>query len=146
MIFLLSIIDTKVSAQEMDAEYTINYLNKRTTEACKIFSSKKDIRIEFYSNGNPVRIDYVFPSTIDFENGITYSPDDQSISIKCYEKAGKQVERNILKNGSKLFYDRSNLLVNCTGEDCDAIVTAMKHLIQLYAVDDYERSKPFEEN
>jgi ribosome-associated translation inhibitor RaiA len=133
-------------SQTYDKEYTVEYINAKTSEVCKIFQEKKNIRIEFYSNGQPVRIDYIFPGTIDIEKGIYYSEDEQAIVFSCYEKAGKQIEREILKHGSKLLYDRSNLKVDCSEGECEALVTASKHLIQLYVEKGYERTKPFEEN
>ncbi len=132
--------------QDLDKEYTANYINEKTTEVCKIFQEKKNLRIEFYSKGEPVRIDYIFPRTIDYEEGIYYSADENAIIFSCYEKAGKQIEREILRHGSKLLYDRSNLKVICDGHNCDPLITASKHLIQLYVEDDYERTQPFEEN
>lgn len=133
-------------SQEYDKEYSTNFINEKSTEVCNIFQEKKNLRVEFYSKGEPVRIDYIFPETIDYEEGIYYSAEEQAIVFSCYEQAGKQIEREILKHGSKLFYDRSNLKVNCEGDDCEALVTASKHLIMLYVEDDYERTQPFQEN
>ena len=146
-ILLFSLIGTlQMHSQTYDKTYTVDYINNKTTDACKLFHSKKDLRIEFYANGEPVRIDYIFPGSIDFEKGVYYAESEQAIVISCYEQAGKCIEREIIKHGSKLLYDRSNLKVNCTGNECEALATAMKHLIQLYSVDDYERAQPFEEN
>ena len=149
LLILTSIVifsTTIAYAQELDKQYTTDYINEKTTEVCKIFQEKKNLRIEFYSKGEPVRIDYLFPETIDSEEGIYYSENEKAIVFSCYEKAGKQIEREILKQGSKLLYDRSNLKVNCEGAECDALITASKHLIKLYSEDDYVRTKPFEEN
>ena len=146
-ILLFSLIGAlQLQSQTYDKAYTVDYINSRTTDACKLFNSKKDLRIEFYSNGEPVRIDYIFPGSIDFEKGVYYADSEESIVVSCYKQAGKRIEREIIKHGSKLLYDRSNLQVTCAGSECEALSTAMKHLIQLYSVDDHERTQPFEEN
>lgn len=132
-------------AQTYDTDYTVDYINERLSDVCKIFSERKNLRIEYYSNGEPVRIDYIFPSSIDFENGILYSTDEQAVVIGCYEKAGRCIEREILKHGRKILYDRTNLEAKCEGDECEALATAVQHLIKLYVLDDYERTQPFEE-
>lgn len=132
-------------AQTYDVEYTVDYINARLSGVCKLFSERKNLRVEFYSKGEAVRIDYIFPSSIDFENGVYYSTDEQAVIIACYEEAGRCLEREIIKHGSKIPYDRTNLETNCEGDDCEALATAVQHLIKLYVLDDYERSEPFEE-
>lgn len=139
-------ISVAAFAQNYDEEYTVNYINERTTDVCKIFHERKNVRIEFYAGGEPVRIDYIFPEYIDYEKGIYYSPEEESIIISCYEEAGKQIEREIIKHGSKLFYDRTNLKVKCESDDCKALETAVKHLMMLYEIKGHERTQPFEEN
>jgi hypothetical protein len=132
-----------LQAQEYDEDYTIEYINKQLDKNCQIFSEKKNLRIEYYAHGEPVRIDYIFPESIDFEEGIYYSESEGAVIVACYEKAGKCIERDIIKRNSKILYDRSNLTTTCT-DGCAGAVEAMKHLIKLYIMDDVERSEPFE--
>lgn len=141
-----TLLATLTFAQSYDRDYTVDFINERISDVCKVFHEKKNLRIEYYAKGEPVRIDYIFPASIDYEKGVYYSEDEDAIILTCYDKAGKCIEREILKHGSKIFYDRSNVKTNCSGEDCTALQTAFQHLIMLYVVDDYERTTPFEEN
>jgi hypothetical protein len=134
------------NAQTYDRDYTANYINKKTTNDCKLFLEKKNMRIEFYNNGQPVRIDYIFPASIDYENAVEYSEDEGALIFACYEQAGKCIEREIVKHGSKILYERSNLLVECSPEEGAALAEAGKHLIQLYNDKHHFRDKPFEQN
>lgn len=133
-----------IYSQVLDREYTVRFINEAADESCKLFDEKRNFRIEYYSDGNPVRIDYLFPEMIDYENGIIYSADENAIILTCYEKAGKGIEREILKQDRKILYDRTNFKVSCEEEKCKAVETAFKHLIQLYVEKDYERTEPFE--
>mgnify|MGYP000120579286 CR=1 FL=1 len=143
----LSLLLTTIAmSQTYDRQYTVDFINGFTSEECEVFFEKKNLRIEYYAHGEAVRIDYIFPETIDYEEGVYYSTEENALVYSCYKKAGKQIEREIIKHGSKLLYDRSNIKVNCEGGDCDALVTASKHLIQLYLDKDFERTTPFEEN
>lgn len=143
---LTSLIPLRLDAQNYDAEYTLGYINERLTDVCKIFGERKGLRVEFYSNGEPVRVDYINPASIDYEEGIYYADDEHAIILSCYEEAGKCIERQIIKHGSRLFYDRTNLGTACSGDACKGLETALEHLIMLYVLDDYERTQPFEEN
>ena len=140
----MSILASTAFGQTYDKEYTVNYINSKTTDDCKVLIEKKNIRIEFYSDGNPVRIDYIFPESIDYENSLAYSEDEGALVFKCYSEAGKCINREIPKHGSKLIYDRSNLLLDCTTEEGEAIAEAGKHLIQLYIDKRHTRSEPFD--
>lgn len=142
VIFLLLPIQA-LQAQEYDADYTVSYINKQLDKNCQIFHEKKNLRIEYYAHGEAVRIDYLFPESIDFEEGIYYSDSEEAVIVACYEKAGKCIERDIIKRNSKILYDRSNLTTTCT-DGCSGVVEAMKHLIKLYIMDDVERTEPFE--
>jgi hypothetical protein len=131
---------------EYDLDYTINYINQRIDPACKVFSEKKNIRVEYYSQGKTVRIDEFYPEAIDLENSLNYSEAEQAMILSCYENSGKCVKREILIHGTKLYYDRINLLSHCEGTECQNLERALKHLMMLYiADDDYIRTKPFEE-
>lgn len=141
---LSSLIYLGIYAQNLDRAYTVEYINASADESCKIFDKKKNFRIEYTSNETPVRIDYIFPEMINYEDGIYYSEDEQAIILVCYEKAGKGIEREILKQDRKILYDRTNFKVACEGEKCKGVETAFKHLIQLYVEKDYERTEPFE--
>lgn len=131
------------NAQTYDVDYTVDYINGKLDGKCKLFSEKKNLRVEFYYKGEAARIDYIFPESIDFEEGIYYSESEGAVIISCYEKAGKCIERDIIKRDSKLLYDRTNLTSECT-DGCVGLVEAAKHLILLYVEDDVERSEPFE--
>ncbi|GAB4377313.1 MAG: hypothetical protein Kow0075_05660 [Salibacteraceae bacterium] len=133
-------------AQEYDREYTVKYINDRLSDVCRLFDEKRNLRLEFYAKGEPVRIDYIFPESVDFEKGVYYSESEKAVIITCYDQAGKCIEREILKHGSKIFYDRTNLETDCESENCQALVNAVRHLIMLYVLDDVERTTPFEEN
>lgn len=142
VLFLLLPIQA-IQAQEYDADYTVSYINEQLDKNCQIFHEKKNLRIEYYAHGEAVRIDYIFPESIDFEEGIYYSDSEEAVIVSCYEKAGKCIERDIIKRNSKILYDRSNLTTTCT-DGCEGLVEAMKHLIKLYIMDDVERTEPFE--
>lgn len=143
---LTGLIPQRLDAQTYDADYTVSYINEHLSDVCKIFSERKGLRVEFYANGEPVRVDYINPASIDYEEGIRYAEDEHAVILTCYEEAGKCIERQIIKHGSRLFYDRTNLGTTCSGEACKGLETAVKHLIMLYVLDDYERTEPFEEN
>ena len=131
---------------EYDLEYTTKYINDRIDPACKVFAEKKNVRVEYYAKGKTVRIDEFYPEAIDLENSLNYSETEKAIILSCYENAGKCVKREILIHGTKLFYDRINLLSHCEGTECQNLERALRHLIMLYiADDDYQRTKPFEE-
>lgn len=136
----------RLLSQSYDADYTVNYINKHLGDACKIFSERKHVRVEFYAGGQLVRIDHIFPDAIDYETGINYNEEEGAIIVSCYEQAGKCIQREILKHGSRLPHERTTLTTGCTGADCKSLETAFKHLIMLYVLDDYERTQPFEEN
>ena len=143
----LSLLLTTITmSQTYDRHYTVDFINGFTTDDCEVFFEKKNLRIEYYAHGEAVRIDYIFPETIDYEEGVYFSLEEKALIFSCYKKAGKQIEREIIKHDSKMLYDRSNVKVICEERDCEALVTASKHLIQLYLDDDYERTTPFEEN
>ncbi|MEQ9187118.1 MAG: hypothetical protein RLP15_05235 [Cryomorphaceae bacterium] len=131
------------AAQDYDVDYTVDYINAKLDGKCKVFSEKKNLRVEFYYNGEPARIDYLFPESIDFDQGIYYSDSEGAVIVSCYEKAGKCIERDIIKRDTKILYDRTNLTTNCSG-DCSGLEEAMKHLIKLYVLDSVERTEPFE--
>lgn len=131
---------------EYDLDYTTNYINERIDPACKVFAEKKNIRVEYYAKGKTVRIDEFYPEAIDIENSLNYSETEKAMILSCYENAGKCVEREILIHGTKLFYNRINLLSHCQGAECQNLERALRHLIMLYIADeDYLRTKPFEE-
>lgn len=130
------------SAQTYDQDYTVKYINDQLESSCELFGEKKNIRIEYSGGGEVVRIDYLFPETIDFEN-ISYSESEGAVVIACYEKAGKCIERDVVKRDSKLLYNRTNLATSCTGDQCESLVNAMKHLILLYTDKHVERTEPF---
>lgn len=132
-----------VSAQTYDENHTLEYINSKLEKKCRVFAEKKNLRVEFYAGGEPVRIDYLFPESIDFEKGIYFSESEGAVIVSCYEKAGKCIERDILKRDSKILYDRTNLTTTCAN-DCNGVVEAMKHLVKLYVLEDYERTEPFE--
>lgn len=131
------------AAQDYDVDYTVDYINGKLDGKCKLFSEKKNLRVEFYYNGEAARIDYLFPESIDFDEGIYYSESEGAVIVSCYEKAGKCIERDIIKRDTKILYDRTNLTTECAGE-CSGLVEAMKHLIKLYVLDSVERTEPFE--
>lgn len=144
----ISPITSLIHAQtnEYDLDYTINYINQRIDQSCKVFSEKKNIRVEYFSNGKTIRIDEFYPEAIDLENSPIYSDTEQALILSCYENAGKCVKREILTHGTKLYYDRINLLAHCEGTECQNLERALRHLMMLYiAEDDYQRTKPFEE-
>ncbi|NQV53005.1 MAG: hypothetical protein HQ500_07465 [Flavobacteriales bacterium] len=143
LVFTLSFSALNASAQDYDVDYTVDYINGKLDNKCKVFSEKKNLRVEFYHNGEPVRIDYLFPESIDFDEGIYYSESEGAVIVACYEKAGKCIERDIIKRDTKILYDRTNLTTGCS-DDCDGLAEAMKHLIKLYVLDDVERTEPFE--
>ncbi|HAQ69782.1 MAG TPA: hypothetical protein DCR48_02285 [Flavobacteriales bacterium] len=144
LITSLSIISiSTLKAQTYDEHYTVDYINSQLEKKCHVFTEKKNIRVEFYAGGVPVRIDYLFPKSLDFDNGIYFSESEGSVIVSCYEKAGKCIERDIIKRDSKIVYDRTNLTTTCTN-GCAGLVEAMKHLIKLYVLDDVERTEPFE--
>ena len=131
---------------EYDLDYTTKYINERIDPACKVFAEKKNIRVEYYAKGKTVRIDEFYPEAIDLENSLNYSETEKAMILSCYENAGKCVEREILIHGTKLFYDRINLLSHCEGTECQNLERALRHLIMLYIADgDYLRTKPFDE-
>ena len=132
-----------LGAQDYDMDYTVDYINEKLDDNCQLFVEKKNIRVEFYMNNETVRVDYLFPETIDYENGISYSESEGAVIITCYEKAGKCIERDIVKRDSKFLYDRCNLTTACEAP-CQGLVEAVKHLIQLYNFDKVERTEPFE--
>lgn len=131
-------------AQKYDEDYTVSFINSKLDNKCKLFSEKKNLRIEYYAGSEVVRIDYIFPESIDIEKGIYYSENEGALIVSCFEKAGKCIERDIIKRDSKILYDRSNLTTTCEDESCKALEEAMKHLIKLYIFDDVERTEPFE--
>ena len=134
---------TSANAQDYDEDYTVDYINSKLDGKCQLFSEKKNLRVEFSAGGEIARIDYIFPESIDFEEGIYFSESEGAVIVSCYEKAGKCIERDILKRDSKILYDRTNLTTNC-GSSCDGVVEAMKHLIKLYVLEEVERTEPFE--
>lgn len=144
-ILLISFISTTidVSAQTYDEDYTLDYINSHLEKKCRVFAEKKNIRVEFYAGGEPARIDYLFPVSIDFDEGIYFSESEGAVIVSCYEKAGKCIERDIIKRDSKILYDRTNLTTTCDN-GCAGVVEAMKHLIKLYVLDEVERTEPFE--
>ena len=129
----------------MDEDYTADYINKRLADKCKLKAERKQIVVEFYEDGELVRVDLIFPETIDPDK-VHYSEEENAVLVSCYDAAGKCVEREIFKLDRKLGYNRCNLAANCTEGDCKALETAVIHLINLYVLDDYERTQPFEEN
>ena len=141
-VFTLQTSFQSVQAQSYDEDYTVDFINKHLDGKCALFSEKKNIRVEFYLNGEPARIDYIFPESIDPENGIYYSKDESAVIVSCYEKAGKCIERDIIKRDTKLLYDRTNLTTECI-DDCASLEAAVKHLILLYIEDEVERTEPF---
>lgn len=132
-----------ISAQQYDEKSTLEYINGKLDGKCALFTEKKNLRVEYYSSGETVRIDYIFPESIDFEKGIYFAESEGAVIITCYEAAGKCIERDIIKRNSKILYDRTNLTASCEG-DCNGLVEATKHLIKLYVLDDVERTQPFE--
>lgn len=142
----LTAVQTVQAQTPYDEASTIEYINARLNSTCKLFSEKKNLRIEFYDGTELVRVDYVFPNSVDFEKGVYYSEDEKALILSCYTEAGKCMERRIIKHKTKNFYERTNLETSCSGDDCKALETAVKHLIMLYVLDDYERTQPFEEN
>ncbi len=144
LITTMPILASTAFGQTYDRKYTAAYINSKTTDECKLFIEKKNIRIEFNNNGNPVRIDYIFPKSINYENSLVYSKDEGALVFQCYSEAGKCINREIPKHGSKLIYDRSNLLLDCTPEEGEALAEAGKHLIQLYINKRHTRSEPFD--
>lgn len=148
IVMVIGSITGVINAQtnEYDLDYTINYINQRIDPACKVFSEKKNIRVEYYSQEKTIRIDEFYPEAIDLENSLNFSETEKAIILSCHENAGKCVEREILIHGTKLFYDRINLLSHCEGTECQNLERALRHLMMLYiADDDYIRTKPFEE-
>jgi hypothetical protein len=143
LFFTLIIGPTDTRAQSYDLDYTTSFINELLDGKCALFVEKKNIRVEYYLNGEAARIDYIFPESIDFETGIYYSESEGAVIISCYEKAGKCIERDILKRDTKLLYDRTNLTTTCTGETCKQLKEAVKHLVKLYVLEDYERTEPF---
>ena len=144
-ILLISFISSSLStsAQTYDEDYTAEYISSHLEKKCRVFTEKKNLRVEFYAGGEAVRIDYLFPESIDFEEWIYFSKSEGAVIVSCYEKAGKCIERDIIKRDSKILYDRTNLPTTCADE-CLGVVEAMKHLIKLYVFDDVERTEPFE--
>ncbi len=143
LVFTLFFSSLNTTAQVYDIDYTVDYINGKLDDKCKVFSEKKNLRVEFYYNGEPARIDYLFPESIDFDEGISYSESEGAVIVACYEKAGKCIERDIIKRDTKILYDRTNLTTGCS-DDCAGLTEAMKHLIKLYVLDDVERTEPFE--
>ena len=128
----------------LDEDYTVEYINQRLKSKCQLKLQRKDFLVEFYEDNELVRIDHVFPETIDPE-GIYYSEDEGALILRCFEGAGRCIERSILKLDRRMGYDRCNLTADCTDQDCSGLETAVRHLIYLYTLDEYERTKPFEE-
>ncbi len=128
-----------------DEEYTVKYINDRLASKCQLQLERKNIVVEFYEKGRLVRVDHIFPESIDPEK-IYYSAEEGAVIIKCFEKAGRCIDREIIKLKKKNGYDRCNLITKCAPEDCTGMATAVQHLINLFTLDDYERTKPFEEN
>lgn len=141
LLFLLNF--SVIKAQKYDVATTVEYINQQLDKNCKIFDEKKNLRIEYYANGEKVRVDYLFPETINYDDGIFFSDSEGALIVTCYEKAGKCIERDIIKRDSKILYDRSNLTTTCA-DGCKGAVEAMKHLIKLYVLDNVERTEPFE--
>ena len=143
LILVTTFISLTAHGQEYDVDYTVYFINKKLDKKCALFAEKKNLRVEFYYNGEAARIDYIFPESIDFEKGVYYSSEEGAVIVSCYEKAGKCIERDIIKRDVKMLYDRTNLTSECT-DDCGALEEAVKHLIQLYVFDNVERTEPFE--
>lgn len=143
MTMLLSFAWSDSRSQDYGIDETVKFINDRLDGKCALFAEKKNLRVEFYLNGEPARIDYIFPASIDFEEGIYYSESEGAVIISCYEKAGKCIERDIIKRDTKLLYDRTNLTTECD-DNCDALEKAAKHLIKLYVLEDYELTEPFD--
>ncbi|MBT3647071.1 MAG: hypothetical protein HN542_02395 [Flavobacteriales bacterium] len=130
------------SAQTYDQDYTVKYINDQLESSCELFAEKKNVRIEYSGGGEVVRIDYLFPESINIEE-ISYSESEGAVVIACYEKAGKCIERDVVKRDSKLLYNRTNLATGCSGEDCESLVNAVKHLLLLFTDKHLERTEPF---
>lgn len=128
-----------------DEDYTLSYINERLDKQCQLKLERKNLVVEFRQKGELVRVDYIFPETIEPE-GIYYSEEEGAVIVVCFEKAGDCIQREILKLDRKMGYSRSNLTSNCAAEDCTGLAVAVQHLIKLYTLDEYERTKPFEEN
>ena len=141
--FAFVVMVQKSNAQTYDVDYTVEYINGKLDGKCKLFSEKKNLRVEFYDNSGVARMDYIFPESIDFEEGIVYSENEGAVLLKCYEKAGRCIESDIIKRDSKILRNRTNLSSECT-DGCVGLVEAAKHLILLYVEDDVERTEPFE--
>lgn len=145
-ILLISLISgsfAESNAQQYDEDYTLKYINSKLDGKCEVFAEKKNIRVEYKVNGELARVDYIFPESIDFEKGIYYSENEGAVIVTCYEKAGKCIERDIVKRDSKFLYDRTNLTTSCS-ENCNGLEAAVKHLVMLYVLDDVSRTEPFE--
>ena len=146
LLLIFSIQLSTISAQSaMDEDYTASYINERLSEDCQLQLNRKDFEIHYYEDGELVRTDYIFPEAIDPDQ-ITYSESEDALLLVCFVAAGKCIEREIFKLDRKAAYTRSNLISDCASKDCSGLQTAVIHLINLYTLDDYERTKPFEEN
>lgn len=148
ILLLLIGFSTSTFAQtiDYDLDYTEKYINEKLSPSCKLIANKRSISVEFYSKGKLVRVDDFFAEAIDREQGILYSEKEEALILKCSENADECITREIIVLDEKKFYNRVNLLTNCSGEDCVYLERALKHLMMLYIADeDYLRTKPFEE-
>lgn len=136
---------TTLGQKALDEEYTANYINERLSENCQLKLNRKDIEVHYFEDGELVRIDYIFPESIDPDQ-VSYSESEDAVLMVCFDAAGKCIEREIFKLDRKAAYNRCNLIADCKSKDCSGLETAVIHLINLYTLDDYERTKPFEEN
>lgn len=135
----------RLSGQELSEKYTMKYINDRIAENCEVRTDDGYIVASFYRGNEIVREDYVYMADVKPED-VHYSESEKAIILTCFDKAGDCVDRNILVNGIRKGYNRVNLPTGCSGEDCKALVNAVRHLLYLYVLDDYERTKPFEED
>jgi len=130
-------------AQTLDQDYTIKYINSRLNN-CDIQVNKNSFLIvTFYSKGQKARIDELFIGDID-PTSIAYFPEEGAVILRCTEKQGDCVKREMLLRDAISYYPRVNLTSGCSENDCKALERAVKHLVLLNTDSDYARTTPFE--
>jgi hypothetical protein len=133
-------------SQEYSVDYTLKYINSKI-QNCEVSWNQKNnnLLITYFSKGEKARVDQLFIGDLDVES-VVYSVEESAVIVRCAEQFKDCVKREILTRDAISYYPRTNLSTACSNNDCVGLTNAIKHLIYLHTVEDYQRTKPFEVN
>lgn len=131
-----------VTAQGIDMEETLNFINTRLSPSSNIEVLRGVLIAKFYDGGEIIREDQVLCKDLNIAS-MSYDSGSKLFSINC-NGTMKCVDRQLFIRKIQRDYNRISFPVNLDANGVESMKKAITHMIKLVLDPKYENSEPFD--